>query len=182
MEKKKNLVIIVLLIAIVLMSVGYAALAQVLTINGTAKLQANWDVEITNIAFDTTNSIGATNDSATVTGTTQATFEATLEYPGAKAIYNVTVENKGTIDAVLDSITDLSTTNAAEPTNVVYTVSGVTAGTTKLASHATNTVTVSAEWVACDTEGCTDEVPEENTKKTATINLNYVQDTSTSSN
>ena len=181
MDKKKNLVIIVLLIAIVLMSVGYAALAQVLTINGTAKLQANWDVEITDVKLNTTQSVGVTTHTES-SNATSATFDVTLDYPGAKAVYDVTVENKGTIDAILDSITDLATVNAAEPTNIVYTVSGVTAGTTTLAASATNTVTVTAEWVACSTEGCTDEIPEEDTSKDATIVLNYVQNTSTSSN
>ena len=49
-NKKKNFVIIALFVAIVAMGVGYAALTQVLTINGTASVgDAKWQVEITDI-------------------------------------------------------------------------------------------------------------------------------------
>lgn len=178
MEKKKNILIGALLVAIVLMSVGYAALAQLLTIEGTAHISADWAVEITNI--EETAAVGATTNKAEATSTS-ATFDVNLDYPGAYAEYDVTISNNGNIDAILDSITGLETINAAEPTQIVYSITGVEAGTTEIAAKdgetvSTNVAKVRVEWVAA-TEGAEETVPT-TTTKTATINLNYKQNTS----
>ena len=170
MEKKKNFVIGTLLAAIVLMSVGYAALAQVLTINGTANIDANWDVEITGITEGTLT--GATTVS-TDSNATSATFNVNLAYPGATATYNVAIENKGSIDAVLESISGVDAANAALPSEIQYTVTGVQAGD-ELDASAKATAVVTVTWVASADN--TDTVPT-TTSKTATISLNYVQNT-----
>ena len=52
-NEKKSLLIGVLLIAVVLMSVGYAALASQLDINGTAAISSKWDVKFTSITEGT---------------------------------------------------------------------------------------------------------------------------------
>lgn len=168
--KKKNYVIGALLIAIVFMSVGYAALAQVLTINGTANIDANWKVEITGIKEGTLT--GATTQSID-SNTTSATFSVDLAYPGATASYEVTIENKGTIDASLKSISGLDAANAALPSELQYSITGVSEGD-ELASGATAKATVTVTWVASDADD--DTVPTQ-TSKTATITLNYVQNT-----
>ena len=49
MKEKKKLIIGILSVLIVAMAVGYALLAQELTINGTANNAFSWKVEITNI-------------------------------------------------------------------------------------------------------------------------------------
>ena len=170
MDKKKNVIIGTLLAAIVLMSVGYAALAQVLTINGTANINAEWDVEITGITEGTLT--GATTKTVT-SDTTSATFEVDLAYPGATATYEVDIENKGTIDAILESITGVDAANAALPSEVQYTVTNVAAGDTLNAS-ATAKAIVTVTWVKSAEN--TDKIPT-TTSKTATINLNYVQNT-----
>ena len=167
MKEKKNVLMIALLVAVVAMSVGYAALAQTLTINGTANISADWDVQITGITE------GALNG-ATVVGTpafdaTSATFEVDLAYPGASAVFDVTVENKGTIDAVLDSIGGLVEANSAEPTYITYTVTGVEEND-ELAANGKVTATVTVSW-----DSAQDTVPEDAVSKTATITLNYVQ-------
>lgn len=170
MDKKKNFIIGGLLAAIVLMSVGYAALAQTLTINGTAKINASWDVEITGIEEGTL--VGATTQKVT-SDTTSATFNVDLAYPGASATYEVAIENKGSINAKLDSITGLDAANNATPAEIQYTISGVEEGD-KLAADGKATATVTVTWVKKSDD--TDSIPE-TTTKTATINLNYVQDT-----
>lgn len=170
MEKKKNFVIGTLLAAIVLMSVGYAALAQVLTINGTANISADWDVEITGITEGTLT--GATTQTIT-SDATSATFNVDLAYPGATATYEINIENKGTIDAVLESITGVDAANSALPTEVQYSVTGVAEGDA-LDAKATTKAIVTVTWVASADN--TDTVPT-TTSKTATINLNYVQNT-----
>lgn len=172
MEKKKNVLIAGLLAVIVFMSVGYAALAQVLTINGTANIDASWDVEITNIELlSSTDAADHAGTSPSYTATS-ATFNVDLQKPGAVAIYNVTVENKGSIDAELESILGLDTANAAAPAEIVYTVNEVAAGDV-LAAGDTQTVQVKVEWTKKADN--TDVIPTVKAK-TATITLNYVQD------
>ena len=173
MRNKKNIIIGILIAVIVLMSVGYAALAQVLIINGTAHINADWDVEITNIAEGTL--IGATTATNPALGytSTSATFGVDLAYPGASATYVVTIENKGNISAKLDSITGITAANASNPTEVEFAISGV-AENDVLAPGATTTATITVTWVESQNE--TDTIPS-TTTKTATINLNYIQNT-----
>lgn len=168
MQKK----IVLAVIAIIgLASIAYAAFSQTLTINGsgTAK-QVDWDVKITNITQ--TSATGATDPTAPTYTDTSATFATELAYPGATATYDVTVANAGSIDAKLDTITDLATLNAAAPSYVTYAVSGVTAGSTTLASGGTNTIQVTVTW-----DGASNPTMTADETKTATINFDYSQDT-----
>lgn len=171
MDKKKNIVIIALIAVVALMTTGYAALAQVLNINGTAKISADWAVEITDIEL--ASSTGATNtDGIEPTfDVTSATFSVDLAYPGATATYDVTIKNKGTINAKLSSISGLDIVNSAEPSEIQYEVTGVSADD-KLASEGTTVAHVKVTWVSEEH----DTIPTA-TSKTATIALNYVQDT-----
>ena len=103
MRDKKNLIIAALLFALVAMSIGYAAFSDNLNINGSASVSGNWDVEITGITSSFTGTaIDKTPPSFTAT---TATFNALLNIPGETATYTITVQNKGTIDAKLSSIT-----------------------------------------------------------------------------
>ena len=165
----RNKIIIGALLIVGFASIAYAAFSQMLVINGTANTSADWDVRITGISLDAVNSAGATGSTTSFT-TTSATFDVDLDYPGAQAVYTVTVENQGTIPAVLDSITDLTTINSAAPTDITFAVSGVTEGTTTIAPSGTNTITVTATWNPASTITATQT-------KTANINFNYIQDT-----
>lgn len=170
-NKGKNIIIAALIIAMCAMSVGYAILAQALTINGTANIDANWDIRFTRI-------VTGDLDNATVVGTptasgTSATFEVNLEEPGASAEFDITVENKGTIDAVLASITGVDTANVTEPVEVQYEVTGVDVGDSLLV-NGSDVFHVTVTWDIGDTD--VTELPEETTK-TATITLNYKQKT-----
>lgn len=101
MKDKKNILIGALIFAIVIMSVGYAAFATTLNINGNATIAGKWDVQITGI----TPVISGTASDATASFTaTTATFDAKLMKPGDSITYTVDIENKGTIDAKLNSI------------------------------------------------------------------------------
>lgn len=183
MEKKKDykgVLVFALVLAIVFMSVGYAALAQRLTVNGTATIgDASWNVKITKIEFDSSAStIDVSNsthgfnpaEAAVGKGSTGVEFTAPLEKPGDKAVYKVTVSNLGTISAQLNEITNLATINAANPADITFNVTGATVGE-ELAPETTQTFTITVEWNAAATE-----VPEApNNTKTATINFDYVQ-------
>ena len=166
-EKKKNLLIITLLIAIISMSVGYAALAQVLNINGTANISAVWDVEITNIVLK--NSIGAKEKQVPIYDDRSATFNVDLSYPGAFAIYTVYVENKGTVDSELSSISGVEEANLENPNQIKYEV--VENSETNILNAGEKTsFDVKVNWESVDK----DAIPLV-TNKSATINLNYIQ-------
>lgn len=182
MEVKKDykgVLVFALILAIVFMSVGYAALSQRLTVTGTATVgDANWDVKITSIAFDAANSnITASNsetaldpeEEAVGAGSTGATFDVTLNAPGDKAVYTVVVTNKGTIPARLSEITNIATVNNADPKDIKFTVTPAAGNTDTLATNGTHTYTITASWDADSTV-----IPEPN-QKTATINFDYVQ-------
>ena len=172
MGSKKNILIGGLLIAIVAMSIGYAALAQQLTLTAKASVgDASWDVGFTNITLDSTKTAGATEVTAPAATGTAASFDVKLGYPGAKATYNVTIKNSGTIDAVLKSITGVTEANALAPADIQYTVTGVAANDA-LNAGATSTAVVTVEWVKSATS---QTVPTGTTAKTATIYLDYEQ-------
>ena len=169
-NQKRLVLILALVVMITVMTVGYAAFSTDLFINGTANINAEWLVKFTSITEG--DMIGATTvgTPSISTDTTTATFEVDLAYPGASATYNIVVENAGSIDAKLNSIDGVDAANSAEPTGVTFEVTGVQVNDT-LASGTTQNVTVTVKWDANDTS-----VPT-TTSKTATITLNYVQDT-----
>ena len=108
-RKKRNIIIGSLCCLLVFMGIGYAILSQTLNISGTANMQGNWSVKITNMKLLEANKTGrAENVSNTFTNTT-ASFEANLWMPGDSIEYEVTVENQGNIDAVLKDIIQTKT-------------------------------------------------------------------------
>ena len=91
------------------MVVGYAALMQQLTINGTAEVTSTWDVKMTNITEgEASNSAGvestAVSNSAEISGNTTATFDVSFETPGDTMEYDIIVTNNGSLDAKLSNV------------------------------------------------------------------------------
>lgn len=80
-KKVKNILLLILLLVVLGMTIGYAALAQLLNINGTANITASWDIKITNIAEGTLS--GAKSKTAAVVSGDKlsATFDVDLLYP-----------------------------------------------------------------------------------------------------
>lgn len=96
-----------LLVLLLLISVGYAAIATTLKINGTATVKSSkWDVywEPTSIAV-TQGSVAATGDNAAhVTNNTtkdEVAFSVDLDEPGDFYEFTVDATNNGSIDAVI---------------------------------------------------------------------------------
>lgn len=176
--KKKNRVIIALAVIVAFMAVGYAILQQQLTINGTANIDAKWDVKITGIegsflegAKNTVDDDGFTELVPTFTDTT-ATFNATLPVPGAEADYTITVKNEGTIAAMLNGLPDLETINAQDPEQIIYEVEFADGdeGKYRLEPQESVQFVVAVYWDSNDEVGVTEPVSKE-----ATITLNYTQ-------
>ena len=132
-KKVKNILLIILLLVVLGMTIGYAALTQVLNINGTANI---------------------------------TTFDVDLLYPGASATYIITVQNSGTIDAKLESITGIDTANTSAPTEIKYSINATE--NEILAKGDSKEYTVTVKWEDSNA------IPETKTKST-TITLNYVQ-------
>ena len=162
-RKQKNLIIGGLIAIVFLLSVGYAAFATSLNINGTAKTTSKWDVEI--IDVQATTSGGATSKTATHTDLS-ATIAAELTEPGDKVTYQIKVKNKGTLNAKLETVTMTDSNNEA----IIFTKKGIEQGSVlEINEEATLTVTIEYN----------PEVTEQPSSLTAstTITFNYVQST-----
>ncbi len=149
---------------IILMAIGYAALSQELNIFGTANINAEWKVEITDIQV--VEEIGA-NTLGTSYIATLAGFEVDLLYPGASASYDVVVTNNGTIKAKISSITINESIDVA---NVSYTVTGNNVDD-ELVVGGTHVFTVMVEWNEVATDW--DELA---VTETIDVSILYVQD------
>ena len=124
-RKKRNIVIFSLVGVLFLMVAGYAAFSTNLEIKGTSKVTSNWDIEITNV----TEGIASGSAENTVKPSWDklwASMEADLYDKGDSMEYDVTIENKGNIDAKLNDIL----TNVEKENNeaVIITFSGYTKG------------------------------------------------------
>lgn len=180
MQKNKKRVIIALAVIVCFMAVGYALLSQELTINGNSKITADWNVQITGIKASPIS--GGQNMDATFTSpeeptfnATSATFNAALPMPGSGVGYLITIENKGSIDAVLTEEPVLDTINSQEPTEVIYSLTYNAEGSTAaekgyLAAGEKAQYAVMVQWSKDATS-----IPETK-EKTATITFDYVQD------
>ena len=124
-KKKRNVIIFSLIGVLLCMAVGYAAFNTELKISGTSKVTSNWDIEIINVTNGTPvgsaeNTVAPTWDALT------ASMEADLYEKGDAMEYDVTIENKGTIDAKLnDVLTNIENANS-EAVNITF--SGYTKG------------------------------------------------------
>ncbi len=162
----KNKFIPIAIVLVSFASVAYASFASTLTINGTGTATGNWDVRI--ISITATGQVGATDQVAPSFTTTSATFNVGLGYPGATSSYQVAIKNQGNINAKLSTITDLTSLNAAAPTYLTYTLTGVAVNDT-LAPNATVTATVTVAWASSASTNPS------GASKAATINFNYIQ-------
>ena len=171
MKDKKNIFIGVLIFAIVVMSIGYAAFATTLNINGSAKIVGSWNVEITGITPVVTGT--ASEDPASSFTPTTATFSAKLLKPGDSITYTVNIENNGTIDARLNSITLTPQTSKAEGGTgsdaILYEIVSKPADSSVLAAGEDTTVVVKVTY-----DPDSSEIPAETTR-TFTGVIEYVQ-------
>lgn len=181
-ENKRNGIIIgALLITIALMTVGYAALATQLTINGTASTgDASWNISFLSITKNATlSTTDAVENSAPTASGTAATFDVKLPQPGSKMVYDVVVQNTGSIDATFNAISGIDELNSTAPTAIEYSAvrldaadGTVVTGPGDLLAAGKNYFRVTIEWPSSSTE-----VPTDTTSKTGTIYIDYAQKT-----
>ncbi len=165
MENNKKIIITVLSVLVVAMAVGYALLAQELTINGSASIDSTWRVEITNIASKDVVGDAVNKTDPSYTATT-ANFSVGLTQPGDSITYDITVTNKGTLDAVVESIT----VNKGDNPAITYTTSGLKRGDKIAKNNGTNTLTVKVDYDSNVTS------QPASTTNNITVTINYGQD------
>ena len=159
----RNYIIAGLCMILVIMGVGYAAFSSQLKISGTSNIASNFLVKITDI--QSTVQSGQASDAQTPThDDTTATFKTNLVLPGDSMKYDITVENQGTMDAVLESIEVNDGNNPA----ITFQTSGIENGD-ELQVSQSDILTVIVSYDSSVTS------QPENTNSTITVTLNYKQ-------
>lgn len=121
--KKKTIVMLILVVAICIMTTGYAILQQQLNISGTSSIDSTWKVEIISINEKDIEGDASSSVTPSFTSTT-ANFKVSLLNPGDSITYEIKIKNSGTLDAKVDSYSVEMDENDA----IVYEVSGVADG------------------------------------------------------
>ena len=109
-RKRRTRIIIGLISVLLLMTVGYAAFQTNLRITGTSSINNSWNIEIIDVSEGTSIN-GGENASAPTHTTLSASMEANLYEKGDAVEYDITVKNKGTVDARLIDITNNISSN-----------------------------------------------------------------------
>ena len=117
MVKKK--IIIAMCIAMLFMVVGYSLLSTNLNIKGTSNLTDTWGIKISNVTYTVTGR--AHNIEEPTYTDTNMTFNVGVKEPGDKMVFDVTVTNYGTLDAILEKID--ATTSGSQL--IIYSITGI---------------------------------------------------------
>ena len=127
MDMKKSfnyssIAIILLTVAVLVMSVGYANFTARLDINGTANVgSSSWSVKFAEESYtETTGSVAVSETDRTISETSMS-YEISLSKPGDFYEFTIDVENAGTFDANLTGIT-LTALTEAQQKYLVYEV------------------------------------------------------------
>ena len=124
-NKKTKLTLLILIICITL---GYAALRTGLNINGTANVSSSsWNVYFSNYQMsNATNITPTTEPSISGTTTTSISYEVDLEAPGDLYEFTVEVVNGGSLDALISLTSKLGgneiDSNNPVPAYITYSV------------------------------------------------------------
>lgn len=157
MKKDKSIifVIFILMIATLALSIAFSSLSTLLNINyGDVNQSAQtWDV-----GFDTsgsplaasstgTSAAGRICGAATITKDSVSVADTQLSKPGDTCTWSLTIQNLGTIDAKLNSVTPIIGENSCtisgssiECGNITYKLATDQAGTTLLSSQINSTL------------------------------------------
>lgn len=175
-----SVTIILLVVAIVAMSVGFAAFASNLKIEGTTSVESsNWNIAFQEDSYqETEGSVTVSDEDRSIAGTSM-TYNVTLTQPGDFYEFTINVENKGTFDATLTGIT-LSSLTPEQAKYLTYTVSynGSSYTTTQdslnidLLNSATAPVKVRVEYIQ---PASPEDLPSQVQQISLNATLNYVQ-------
>ena len=161
--RQRNYIILGLCSILLIMAAGYAAFRTQLNIKGTSNITSEWNVLITNIQSQIINGNPEDEEEPSHTDTT-ATFKTKLYSPGDKMRYTVTVENRGSLDAVLKTIENTDSGNEA----IIFTIT-LDRVLDTLKAKESKTFTVDVEY------NSNVESQPENLTSNLEVTLNYVQ-------
>ncbi|HIU40117.1 MAG TPA: hypothetical protein IAB68_02300 [Candidatus Aphodocola excrementigallinarum] len=103
-RKIKVLSVVALIVAVLGLTVAFAALSQTLTINGTANVDAaSWDIHFETISSNK-NGDATINDFPHIAGTSITRINVTLTKPNDGVEFRTRIVNDGTVDAKIDSV------------------------------------------------------------------------------
>lgn len=181
MQKERGIrmvAIVAICVAVIALSIGYAAINQTMNVKGTTNLKGNsWNVQFTNLIKPTLQNGGlvgsASEVSSTLTGT-NLSFSANIVLPGDTIVYRWSVTNAGTIDAKLSATPVLAGLDAAKEKDVLYTMtyedgSAIQENDVLNAGETKNIVLTVAFAQAATT------IPSTDTELALSTTLNYVQ-------
>jgi len=163
---KKKITIIIMLVVICLMVVGYAAFSTSLNIIGTGNINGVWDIYFSNITTKEISGKGSNNTGSPSVSDLTATMNVNLKEPGDYIIFEITITNGGTIDALVNNIDATATGTSA----IIYLIEGIKIGD-ELPKETSKTFTVKIEYDKNVTSQPVD------TTKVLTVNISTVQDT-----
>lgn len=140
-SKKKKVTIIVMLVAVFVMVVGYAAFSANLIISGTANVASNWNVYISNVETKTVYGKAENATGSPSYSNLTAKMKVNLKEPGDYIVYEVTITNGGTLNALIE---DIKATNLGTSA-IKHTVDGINKGD-PIANGETKKFTVTIEY------------------------------------
>ena len=184
MEKKdrsfRSLAVIAVLVAVVGISVAFAALSQLINIDANARIPGNpitnprWSIILENLQPAETLGTAVVDSAAVLTNnSTTMSFAVSLKKPGDAVIYYVDVANKGEIDAKVSGVT-LTGITAAQANDIIFTVTyrngaAINVGDTLNAGVARQLVViVEYDWNA-------ENLPEDDVELSLGATITYVQ-------
>ena len=162
-RKQKNIIIMVVMLALFIMASGYAIYQKRLDIGGVANIDyKDWNIRILSIdTVDSSNGVDVVKPSHT---NTTAKFNSKITKVGGFIKYKIVVKNSGTIDGVLGAINIEDVSNSV----ITYNVEGVDIDD-ELKSGEEATIYVTATYDSSKVDTATTN------KSSITLNLNYVQ-------
>ena len=169
-NKKRNYVIVVLVVLLLALAVGYAAFSDTLNITGTANAKGTFNMEFTSatINTDSAKGINAAGSSATISDdkNTVTVVVKDLAYPGAGTNVTVVAKNAGTVPAKLNGLSF----TGLDDTDIKVTFPEGLVANEVVQPGGTCTITFSVKW---------DKESKLTTEKTIefTAKLDYVQET-----
>ena len=176
LKQNKTQIYLILIFAVALLiGVGYAALSATLNINGQTTInKASWDVHMEDINV-TSGSVTATTAPSLDSTNTTVNFSVKLTNPGDFYEFTVKEVNKGTIDAMVSTISKTGLTES-QAKYLDYTVnySDGTAVSEKqlLAANQKETIKVR---VAFKKDLTASDLPTTDTTLNLSFGLNYIQ-------
>ena len=158
MKKKKSFVALALVVAVLVLGVGYALTTIDLKVNGDITVSpddSNFDVNFTDAKITTAGTLAGQTDAATKGDGKTATLSVkSLKTVGEKVVaeYTITNNSKAGINATLTNPTATKTNDAAKD---YYTVTATLENNDAIAPNGTKKLTVTVELVKAPLEEVT---------------------------